>query len=66
LIFQLIHRKKANIFRKEEIKLIFEGMKREGFTKRGCVWREGFFALLPPLKGLILAENVSISSKCAL
>jgi len=41
-------------------------MKREGFTKLGGIWKEEFFALLPPFEGVILGEKVSILSKDAL
>jgi len=41
-------------------------MKREGFTKQQCLKREGFFALLPPSRPLILDKKIKILRKSAL
>jgi len=41
-------------------------MKKEGFTKRQVMKREGFFALLPPSRLLILGKKIKILRKSAL
>jgi hypothetical protein len=41
-------------------------MKREGFTKLYGMKREGFFALLPPFRPLILGKKIKILRKKAL